>query len=194
MDNGSAVTADFVVRLATPEHISAMVAMEQRNYVGNLDGAQRASGFVSVLHSEEWFAAAVADAGVHVAQSREGTVRGFIAVTAPPEPGKEGISPVLQGLLELAAELNYHGRPITEQKFALRGPVVIDATARGRGVYSMFNAVIHEFYRPRFDIGVLFVAADNPRSLHTTTTKLGASPLGMFEAEGRRFHLLAFDF
>jgi hypothetical protein len=170
------------------------MALEERNYVGNLDVSQRAGGFVSVLHSKEWFERAIADEGVHVAQSGDGKVSGFIAVTAPPEPGQVDLPPIVRSLLERAAELEYRGQPITEQKFAVRGPVVIDPDARGHGVYSMFNAAMHEFYRQRFDIGVLFVAADNPRSFHTTTTKLGASPIGTFEAEGRLFHLLAFDF
>lgn len=171
-----------------------MMALEQGNYRGHLDVAGRESGFVSVLHPEAWFEEAVADSGIHVAQSTDGEVKGFIAVTPPPEASKVPFSPILQALLERAAELEYGGQPITEQRYAVRGPVVIDASARGQGVYSAFNAAMHLFYRGRFDVGILFVAADNPRSLHTTTTKLGASPLGMFEAEGRRFHLLAFDF
>lgn len=36
--------------------------------------------------------------------------------------------------------------------------------------------------------------ADNPRSLHTTTTKLGAEPLAEFEVAGRRYHFLAYAF
>ena len=43
-------------------------------------------------------------------------------------------------------------------------------------------------------MGVLIVAADNARSLHTTTTKLGAQVLAEFEADGRRYHLLAYPF
>ncbi len=51
-----------------------------------------------------------------------------------------------------------------------------------------------EAYRERFDLGVLFVAADNPRSLHTTTTKLEAEPLAIFEVHARQYHFLAFRF
>jgi hypothetical protein len=54
--------------------------------------------------------------------------------------------------------------------------------------------VTREAYRDQFDVGVLFVAADNPRSLHTATDKLGAHPLATFEVDSRRFHFLAFTF
>jgi len=60
-------------------------------------------------------------------------------------------------------------------------------------VYSAFNAVTAKAYRDRFDLGVLFVAADNPRSVHTTTSKLGAQSLAVFEADGRPYHFMAFN-
>ena len=41
---------------------------------------------------------------------------------------------------------------------------------------------------------MLFVSAENPRSLHTTTTKLGATPLADFQADGHNYHFLAFPF
>jgi hypothetical protein len=90
--------------------------------------------------------------------------------------------------------VSYRGTPIAQQRYAVRGPVLIDRAARGRGLYSTFNDVTRAAHRDRYDVGVLFVAADNPRSLHTTTTKLGATPLAVFEAESRQYHLLAFTF
>ena len=43
-------------------------------------------------------------------------------------------------------------------------------------------------------VGFIVVTANNPRSLHTTTAKLGARVLTEFEADGKRFHFLAFAF
>jgi hypothetical protein len=40
-------------------------------------------------------------------------------------------------------------------------------------------------------VGVLFVAADNLRSLHTTTNKLGRSPWRNSSPPGRRYHFPA---
>jgi len=95
--------ADITVRLATTRDVAGIVDLESRYYVDNLDASARAKGFISVLHSPQWFAAAINSGGMHV-------------------------------------------------------------------------------------------AADNPRSLHTTTTKLGARSLAEFEVDSRRYHLLAFDF
>lgn len=182
------------IRLAGPGDVDGLVALEARHYVGNLDPAERSGGFISVLHSPQWFADAVDDGGVHVAVTPDEQVVGFIVVTAPPEPGATGLPPVIGVMLELAETLEFNGTPIARQRYALRGPVCIAAEARGLGVYTAFNDVTARAYRDRFDLGVLFVSADNPRSLHTTTAKLGARPLTEFWADGKRFHFLAFAF
>lgn len=182
------------VRLATPRDIPGIAALEARHYVGNLDPAEQSDGFISVLHSPAWFAGAVDDSGVHVAVTADDEVAGFIAITAPPGPSTAGLPAIVRAMLGLAETLEMDGKPIARQRFALRGPVCIDKAARGRGVYSTFNSVTRRAYRDRFDVGVLFVADGNPRSLHTTTAKLGAIPLAEFEADGRRFHFLAYRF
>ena len=184
----------LAVRLASARDVPGIAELEARNYIGNLDPADTGDGFISVLHSPEWFAGAVDDGGVHVAATEDGAVAGFIVITAAPDPAAAGLPPIVTTMLELAETLEVNGTPIARQRFALRGPVCIDKTARGRGVYSEFNSVTRRAYRDRFDLGVLFVAAGNPRSLHTTTTKLGAHPLAEFEAEGRRYHFLAYEF
>lgn len=180
------------IRLAVKTDIPALVALAERYYVGHLDDAERADGFLSVLLSEEWFAEAIASAGMHVAEVG-GEIVGFIGITDARTPAASGTE-ITRAILGLAKVVQFKGKPIANQRFAIRGPVLIDKSARGRGVYSAFNEVTREAYVDRFDVGVLFVSADNPRSLHTTTTKLGAQPLAGFEVGGRAYHLLAFEF
>ena len=102
--------------------------------------------------------------------------------------------PIVRAVTDLAQTVQMNGRPIAAQRYALGGPVCIGAELRGRWVYSAFNEVTREAYRDQFDVGVLFVAVDNPRSLHTPTDKLGAQPLATLEVDSRRFHFLAFSF
>lgn len=199
----------ITIRLATRHDIAAMMALEAHHYVGNLDASERTDGFISVLHPQDWFNWAVNCAGIHVAVvdsaisdsadagsavADDGGVAGFIAITPPPTDLAADASPIIGTILGLAETLEFRGRPLAQQRWALRGPVLIDRPARGRGLYSAFNAVTREAYRERYDVGVLFVAAGNPRSLHTTTTKLAAQPLAVFEVGADQYHLLAFSF
>lgn len=62
----------MVIRLATRGDVPAMVDLEARNYVGNQTTAQQADGFVSILHSQEWFDSTVGSGGLHVAVNNDG--------------------------------------------------------------------------------------------------------------------------
>ena len=186
--------ADVKVRLATAGDIAGIVDLECRYYVDNLDASARAKGFISVLHSSHWFATTIDSDGVHVAVTADDEIAGFIAVTDPPDRNAADLPPIVRAMLDLAETIEVNGKPIAAQRWALRGPVCIDEAFRGCGIYAAFNAITGEFYRDRYDLGVVFVAADNPRSLHTTTTKLGARPLAEFEVDSVRYHFLAFDF
>lgn len=183
----------MTIRLATRHDVPSLLALEERHFVGNLPESELDQGFISILHPREWFERAVDQGGVHVA-TVDGDVVGFIVVTEPPSASAEIASPIMRKIVELTTSVSFDGRPIAEQRYALRGPVLIDRSARGRGLYSAFNAITGDAYRQRFDIGVLFVAAANPRSVHTTTTRLGATSLATFEVEGRDYHLMAFRF
>jgi len=181
------------VRLAELRDVAGLTALEERHYIGNLDPAKRAGGFISILHSTQWLAAAIDSGGVHVAVTEDDAVAGFIVMTAPPDRAAAGLSPIIRAMLELTEILEMNGRPIAAARYAFRGPVCIDESARGRGVYSAFNAAVRDAYRNQFEFAVLFVAAENSRSLHTTTSRLGARSLAEFEADGRRYHFLAYD-
>ena len=188
------MTGDFRIRPATRLDVPGLAALEERYFIGNLTESDRADGFISVRHSATWFEQAVDSQGVHVAVADDEEIGGFIAVIDPPAWADPDLPPVVRAMTELAQTVEMNGAPIASQRYALRGPVCIGAELRGRGVYSAFNAATREAYRDRYDIGVLFVSANNPRSLHTATHKLGAHDLEVFEADGERFHFLAFEF
>lgn len=188
------MTSAVRIRLAQQGDVSGLMALESRYYVGNLDPAERGDGFMSVLHPEHWWDRVIEGAGVHVAVTADDVVAGFMVVLPPPDPTEPGLPAVTKALLDLAETVEVNGKPIAQQRYALHGPSCIAEEMRGQGVYSSLHAVSRDFYRDRFDVGVLFVAADNPRSLHTTSTRLGARALAEFDADGRRFHFLAFEF
>lgn len=72
--------------------------------------------------------------------------------------------------------------------------MLVAEQARGQGISTAFNAATRGAYRDHFDVGVLVVAVANPRSLHTTITKLGAESLGLFSIDGCCYHFLAYVF
>lgn len=185
--------ASPVIRVATPADVPALVALESRYYIGNLPPESRDNGFISIQHSADWFASAIDTAGIHVADLA-GDLVGFIVVTEMPRRAETEQGSISRAMADLTEVTSFRGRPLAGQRVACRGPVLIAEAARGQGIYTSFNEATREAYRERFDVGVLFVAADNPRSLHTSTAKLGAESLATFEVSGRRYHFLAYVF
>lgn len=130
--------ASPAIRLATPTDIPAIMTLEARYYIGNLDERSRANGFISVQHSAESLAAAITTAGIHVAEIGGERV-GFIVVTALlPQPDAAPGS-FTRAMLDLAQTTMFRGRLLAEQRVACRGPVLIAEAARGRGIYTAFN-------------------------------------------------------
>ena len=167
--------------------------MSPADSVGNLPPESRANGFIWIKHSAKWFAAAVASAGVHVAELA-GDLVGFIVVTEMPQRAETKPGSILRAMVDLAEVTSFRGGLLAGQRVACRGPVLIAEAARGQGIYTAFNDATRQAYRERFDVGVLFVASDNPRSLHTSTTKLGAESLATVDVSGRYYHFLAYAF
>lgn len=182
-----------VIRMATSADVPALAALESRFFIGNLPPECRDNGFISIQHSAAWFTAAVATAGVHVADLA-GDLVGFIVVTETPRRAETEPGSISRAMADLTEVTSFRGRLLAGQRVACRGPVLIAEAARGQGIYTAFNEATRDAYRDRFDVGVLFVAADNPRSLHTSTAKLGAESLALFDVAGRRYHFLAYAF
>jgi hypothetical protein len=182
------------IRLATEHDIPAIMALEAKYFVGNLDEVEQTQGFISVLHTREWFQWAVDCDGVHIAVSDAHGVVGFIGVTPPPTRSDPAPSKIIGTMVDLADTLKFHGRRVSDHRYALRGPVLLDRAARGQGLYSAFNSVTRKVYADRYDLGVIFVSVDNPVSLHTTTTKLGAESVAIFEVDANRYHFMVFGY
>lgn len=120
-----------------------------------------------------------------------GAIIGFIVVTEMPRRAATQPGSISRAMADLTEALSFRGRLLASQRVACRGPVLIAEAARGQVIYTALNEATHQAYHDRLDVGVLFVAADNPRSLHTTTTKLGAESLAAFVVSGRSYHFLA---
>ncbi len=182
------------IRLAKVGDIQGLMTLESRYFIGNLGPGERGDGFMSVEHPEGWFAEAISLGGIHVAVADGGEIVGFMAVTPPPAVDKPGLPAVVREMVRLAESVALGGKALAKQAYCLHGPVCIDERFRGQGIFSAFEVVTRKAYWGRYQYAVLFVSVDNPRSLHTVTTKLGARDLVVFTAEGKSYHLLAFEF
>lgn len=182
-----------LVRLGNLSDVPGVRSLESRYFFGNLREDQRQNGFVSIIQPTGWFEQVASEGGLQVAIDAQLGIVGFIVIAPPPPAGQPYASPIVERMMELTESVEYCGRPVGSYKLALRGPVCIDERFRGAGLYGQFNAATKITYSSRYDIGMLFVSARNPRSLRTTTTKLKATPLATFDVGSESYHFLVYD-
>ncbi len=100
--------------------------------------------------------------------------------------------PILAKMIECYDSLRFDGRFLSQYRSYVYGPVCVDRTVRGQGVLeSLFLECLAQL-TGRFEVGVLFISADNQRSIEAHRRKLGMDCVGDFEFNEKVFEILAF--
>ena len=102
-------------------------------------------------------------------------------------------SPVIARMLETFRGVKFDGKPLSEWKTFIYGPVCIDRPHRERGLlHGLYDALKKEV-TGQFEVGVAFVSRDNPHSLKAHVAGLGMTNVGEFEVRGNLYVTLAFE-
>ncbi|MFC1824301.1 hypothetical protein ACFL9T_16450 [Thermodesulfobacteriota bacterium] len=101
--------------------------------------------------------------------------------------------PLLAHMMSLFREVSFNSYALNRYRSFLYGPICIEKSFRGRGVMEgLFNHLLHNL-EEKFDVGVLFVSQNNPRSLHAHLSRLKMEKVCEFEFNDQEFNLLAFE-
>ena len=176
------------IRRALPVDSPGICELAVANYKLNLSATDLQNGFLSAKFTIQQIDDMARDLGIIVARDSDRVV-GFACASRPEWHGQPVI---VKRMLEVFEDVLFHGRLINEQDVFVYGPVCIDVIFRGRGL-------LHELYRglkrelsAQYDVGMGFVAADNPRSLKAHKHGLRMTEVGRFTHEECRYHALAF--
>ena len=179
---------DVEFRRAKPEDFSAILKIQSANYVGNLAVEERAEGFLSAEFSPEQVAQMARDLGIIVA-SDSNSVLGYLCGFRCDFDHR---SPVLAKMLETFDSAEYEGKPLSLYKTFIYGPICIDPSHRGRSLLRGLYQALKREVTGKFEIGVAFVARNNPHSLRAHVAGLGMAEVGEFEVKGNVYVTLAF--
>jgi hypothetical protein len=173
-------------RRLQPAHIPAILALQETNLLGS--GGPSPGGFLSARLGAEQFLAIAQDLAVIVAAA-DADIAGYLCA-AHDAPSRS--IPILAAMLDELPRLSFLGRTLGAQRTFVYGPVCVAERWRGQGVLrGMYNALRREIAGD-FDAGVLFVAKDNPHSLHAHADGLGMTLVGDFAFDRRSYWILAF--
>lgn len=175
-------------RRARSEDFAAILRLQAANFVGYLSIEDREGGFLSAEFTLKQIAEMASDLGILIAGDQD-SILGYLCAFRRDFNHR---SPVLAKMLEQFGRIEYGGKPLNSYKSFIYGPVCIGRAHRGRGLLrGLYEALKREAAR-QFEVGVAFVARNNPHSLRAHVEGLGMAEVGEFEVNGINYAILAF--
>jgi hypothetical protein len=175
-------------RRATPADYAAILRLQSANFIANLSEEERKQGFLSAQFTLDQTARIAEDLGTTLAMVGN-QVAGFLcAFRNEFETG----SPVIAKMLESYDRLVFEGKPLSAFKNYVYGPVCIGKQYRGRGLLRGLYEAQKRALAGEFEIGVAFVARNNPHSLSAHIAGLGMAEAGDFSVNDSVYATLAF--
>jgi hypothetical protein len=171
-------------RRCLPDDLPELLALQD----ANLRGAAPAQGFLSARLDASQILGIAHDLAVIVA-TEDGGLAGYLCAARNELSAR---IPLLAAMLAALPGMSFLGRSLASQRTFVYGPVCVAAQWRGKGVLrGMYDALRREIAGD-YDTGVLFVAKDNPHSLHAHADGLGMTLVGDFQFDARNYWTLAF--
>ena len=175
-------------RRAVPADYYAILRLQSANFITNLTEEERKQGFLSAQFTRQQTAEIAEDLGIMIA-AIEGGVAGFLcAFRKEFETG----SPVIAAMIASYDRLMLDGRTLSSFQSYIYGPVCIAKEHRGRGLLRGLYEAQKRDLAGRFEIGIAFVARNNPHSLAAHVNGLGMVEAGDFTFKENRYATLAF--
>lgn len=173
---------------AKPQHYTAILRLQSANYIANLSEQDRKEGFLSAEFTRDQVAAMAEELGIMIAED-SGTVAGYLCAFR--NEFNHG-SPVLAKMLESYDRVQFLGKPLSSYNSYIYGPVCIGRDYRRRGLLRGLYEAQKKDLAGQFEVGVAFVARNNPHSLQAHVAGLGMTDVGDFEVRGNVYVILAF--
>lgn len=178
----------MITRVASELDIDEVLKLQSQNLYTNLSELERIQGFVTTPFTADQIKALLIQTGVFVGES-QGMVVGYALAGNWDFFSQWAIFPYM---ISRFSQLKFQGIPITVTNTFQYGPVCIDRTLRGSGVFPQLFETMRSSFSTRFPIDVTFINKANPRSLAAHTQKLNLEVIDEFEFNDNFYYGLGF--
>jgi hypothetical protein len=179
-----------IIRSATTADIPGIQALQTANLYTNLSEADRQTyGFVMTPFSVEQLMALMAEDGAFVAEV-EGRIVGYVFAASWAYFSQWAIFPYMVSRFPKLE--SFQGQTITDENSFQYGPVCVDRSQRGTGVFPALFATMCEGMKARYPIGYTFINRKNTTSF-AAHQKLPLRVMDEFEFNENAFYGLAFS-
>ena len=174
------------IRRAGAADFDSVVALSTANLATNLSDEQKRDGFLSVGWTAEQYAAMNDDLAVIIAV-QDKVVKAFLCASTVQFNLPFDLP---KAMIDQFPHAMYDGKPLTEWRAFIGGPVCVDASLRGQGILEKLYACLYEMVAPQYDLAIVFVSTTNPRSIKAHE-KVGMQVVDEFEFNSRRLVIMA---
>ena len=181
-------TRNAEFRLAQDQDFTAIVRLNEVNFVKNLSALEREDGFLSAVFSLAQISAMAGDLGITIA-TIDGTLAGFLCAF---RNDFDHGSAVVAKMIEAYPRMRFEGRALSEWRSYVYGPVCIDRRFRRSGLLRGLYGFQLRSLAGQFEVGVALISRSNPHSMAAHIAGLGMIEAGEFEVGGNVFASVAF--
>lgn len=176
------------IKLATMEDFEGVKALLKANHVDNVREEDRREGFVTTnMTDDQLRRLIVEEEGVTIA--KEGDRVLAFALAASWEFWKEW--PFFANMIAHLEEYAFEGEVLTVENSYQYGPVCLDKSVRGSGVFEQVFYYSLEKMRGRYPIMATFINQINGRSYAAHTKKVPMTEAGTFDYNNNHYYLMA---
>lgn len=176
------------IRYARSEDLDGLLELLRANHISAIPEEQRKEGFVTTDISKVQLQDLIdQENGVSIAADK-GQVKGF-ALAGGWEFWRPW--PLFTYMIDHLPEFQINGQTLTVQNSYQYGPVCVDKSVRGTGVFEKLFVHSLEGMSSRYPYMVTFINQVNPRSYAAHTRKAGMTECGKFDWNHNHYWLMA---
>lgn len=177
-------------RIAHPNDIPGILALQERYLYRNLNEAEREKGFVTTPFTIPQIEEVLLQKGLFVAVNENAAIIAYAFAGSWRYFEQWEIFNVM---VSRFPQLSFHGKKITTENSFQYGPVCIDERYRGKGLLNqLFEEMRIEFLK-KYPISITFINKINVISEKAHTKKLGWEIIDAFDFNNNSYIGLAFD-
>ncbi|MBS2001393.1 MAG: GNAT family N-acetyltransferase [Cyanobacteria bacterium SZAS LIN-5] len=176
----------FQVTTAGALDFEQVVTLQKANSLAVLPEDARGDGFLSSDFTAEQFEQMAKSVALIVALDA-GQVIGFVCASTP-EFNRN--VPVPAAMMQRFPRIKIGSRRLNEVSSFISGPVCVEKSYRGQGVFEALYNKLFDATATDFDVALAFIATSNPRSVKAHG-KVGMDVIDRFDVAGREFYIVA---
>lgn len=176
------------LRVATTDNIAEVLTLHYRYQVDSINADDKADGFITTAFTSEQLTDLIEqEQGLFIAL-QDGKI---VAYAMAASWQFWSIWPMFVHMVEGLPALNYQGQGLNTENSYQYGPVCVDKSVRGAGVFEAIFEFALQQMSSRYPILVTFINKINPRSYAAHVQKAGLEVLQEFEFNNNQYFELA---